>query len=326
MDDGGEAPGGCHGGWMRTLLERPVADDDLLTAASARASGLTPDDLARGVRRGELHRVRRGVYCRAGTWAGAAPAAQHLLRVRAAALALGTPTFSHRSAAAAWGLPVLGAWPADVDVLVHGARGGRSSRGVRRRAAAPGVRVTARAGVVVTDLARTVVDLAATEPFPSGVVATDHALRELGLPPSEAEDLLSARGAAPGVRRAREVLAFADRRSESPGESLSRVRLRELGAPPPVLQHELLDRDGFIGRVDFWWPGQRVVGEFDGRLKYRADEVADGRPAEDRVWAEKLREDRMRAHGVRVVRWTWDDALRADPLRARLAAAGLVPR
>ena len=38
--------------------------------------------------------------------------------------------------------------------------------------------------------------------------------------------------------------------------------------PVPVLQQSLRDRDGEIGRVDFWWRDHGLVGEFDGRLKY----------------------------------------------------------
>jgi hypothetical protein len=52
-----------------------------------------------------------------------------------------------------------------------------------------------------------------------------------------------------------------------------------------------------IGFADFAWPG--VVGECDGRLKYADRDV---------LWAEKRREDRIRALGLRVIRWGWDDA------------------
>src|SRR5674476_401682 len=69
------------------------------------------------------------------------------------------------------------------------------------------------------------------------------------------------------------------------------------GAKPldPVLRvPEIRGRPADHGRVDFWWPGARVVGEFDGRVKYgRAN--PSGRPPEDVLWDEKLREDRLRA-------------------------------
>ncbi|MET4093936.1 hypothetical protein [Arthrobacter sp. UYCu712] len=40
---------------------------------------------------------------------------------------------------------------------------------------------------------------------------------------------------------------------------------------------------------------------------------------------EKLREDRIRAAGIKVVRWVWADLMAAGQLDRKLAAAG-VPR
>ncbi|MBO9567999.1 MAG: hypothetical protein J7503_04155 [Cellulomonas iranensis] len=104
------------------------------------------------------------------------------------------------------------------------------------------------------------------------------------------------------------MVAHASGLAESPGESLSRARMIEIGLVLPALQAEMRDSRGLIGRVDFWWPTLGIVGEFDGRVKYRRDEVDDRRSPDDRLWDEKLREDRLRAAGSRVVRWTWDDA------------------
>ena len=65
--------------------------------------------------------------------------------------------------------------------------------------------------------------------------------------------------------------------------------------------------------VDFAIVGTRVLVEFDGRSKYGA--VGD-------LWAEKQREDRIRALGYEVVRLTWADL--RDPDRvARLVAAAI---
>ena len=124
-----------------------------------------------------------------------------------------------------------------------------------------------------------------------------------------------------GVRAARRAIALLDPLSESPGESLSRVRMAELGIPTPHLQRELRDAYGFVARVDFMWPERGVVGEFDGRSKYGMD--GDTRAAADRLWQEKLREDRIRALGLTVVRWTWDDAWLGEPMAAKLRAAGV---
>ncbi|VTR76897.1 type IV toxin-antitoxin system AbiEi family antitoxin [Cellulomonas hominis] len=303
----------------------PLAPGAVLSAAEAGARGAGPDVLAAAVRSGALVRVRRGMYADGTGWRDSADVQRHLLRVRAAARALGDPVFSHRSAAAAWGIPVLGGWSDRVEVAVGPAAGGRSRNGVRRRTSTAPPRSVVRDGLRVTPPATTVVDLARTESFASGLVAVDHALRELVRDRAVLESELDRLGTAWGVRRARRVLAAADPLSESPGESLSRARMVEHGVPAPVLQHVVADALGAVGRVDFWWPDLRLVGEFDGRMKYRVAGVRDGRALEERVWAEKLREDRLRALGLSVVRWTWADALDGAPLLRRLSAAGLLP-
>lgn len=98
--------------------------------------------------------------------------------------------------------------------------------------------------------------------------------------------------------------------------------LHEHGVPRPERQQPFADSAGFIGRTDFWWPGTRVAGEFDGRIKYGRTNPS-GRPPEDVLWDEKLREDRLRAVGVGVVRWTTADLRRPGPwIRRVLRSTG----
>ncbi|GAA2873379.1 hypothetical protein GCM10010472_33320 [Pseudonocardia halophobica] len=61
---------------------------------------------------------------------------------------------------------------------------------------------------------------------------------------------------------------------------------------------------GVDGRVDFAWREQRVVGEFDGRVRC-GRLLAPGQEAGAAVFAEKVREDAIRAAGWTVLRWTW---------------------
>jgi very-short-patch-repair endonuclease len=78
------------------------------------------------------------------------------------------------------------------------------------------------------------------------------------------------------------------------------------------MQVELRSRGRrFIARVDFWWKHARLVGECDGRLKYATP---------DDVYAEKRREDEIRAEGCGVVRWGALD-LRGPQLAQRLLRA-----
>ena len=106
-----------------------------------------------------------------------------------------------------------------------------------------------------------------------------------------------------------------------------RVLLAGQGFPPPVLQAELTASDGdFVARVDFLFPDERVVVEFDGETKY-----GDG-PAEA-VIAEKWREDRIRELGYIVVRVSWSDLAYRDaapnasvvPSTARAAGTSSMP-
>jgi hypothetical protein len=53
-------------------------------------------------------------------------------------------------------------------------------------------------------------------------------------------------------------------------------------------------------------PDRRTVGEFDGKVKY-GRLLRPGQELGDAVYAEKLREDAIRAEGCEVVRRTWRD-------------------
>lgn len=310
----------------RQRVRDVVGRSGVLTPEDAERTGLSGEDLREACRSGDLVRVRFGTYAPADTWRALDEAGRHRLRVLGAARRLREPLFSHDSAAALWRLPRVGAWPTDVHVTVPHDLGGRTGPGVRRHGTTRVPRhVVTMDGVRTTGVARTVVDVARTWSFASAVVAADHALARGWATPERLAGELEATGPGRGTRRAGRVLEVASGSSESVGESLSRARMVELGLPAPALQHVVHDRAGVVGRVDFWWERLGLVGEFDGRVKYRVDGVADGRALEDRVWEEKRREDRLRAAGLRVVRWTWDEAIDPDRLAAVLSAAGLHP-
>jgi very-short-patch-repair endonuclease len=80
----------------------------------------------------------------------------------------------------------------------------------------------------------------------------------------------------------------------------------------PEPQVWLGDASGTIGRVDFLWRRCGLVGEADGRVKYRDNEL----------WLEKLRQERLEDAGFTVVRWTWAQAHVPDErFRHRVLAA-----
>jgi hypothetical protein len=175
-------------------------------------------------------------------------------------------------------------------------------------------------GVRVTSAARAVVDIARTAEFESAVAVADAALRlrarrvepptssrlrERGVTGPDLDAAVRRATGWPGVPDARRVVAFADARSESVGESRSRVAIALAGLPPPQLQWPV-PLDGSTAYTDFAWPEQRTVGEFDGRVKY-GRLLRSGQSPGDVVYAEKLREDAIRAADWEVVRWRWAD-------------------
>lgn len=172
----------------------------------------------------------------------------------------------------------------------------------------------------VTTAARTAVDLARRMSFADGVTLTDAVLARRGTEPARLAAMLEREPRRRGTVRAREVFEFADGRSESPGESRSRVVMWQHRVPTPELQVPVYDDDGLIGRVDFLWREQRVIGEFDGRVKYSSQLAPGGDPAEA-VWREKLREDRLRRAGWFVVRWVWADLGTPYALARRILVA-----
>lgn len=299
--------------------------------------------LQRSVASGESVRLRRGVVVDAGNWADVADDARYLLRVRAvAATRKSAPVFSHQSAAIIWGLPIIGRWPDPVHLMAAGRTGLHSKNGVilhhdRLR----DDDVVEIDGMLVTSLIRTLVDLACTTSFLSAVATLDRGTgRTLvtaagrpvdGVSREEVLERLAGEGPRRGARAALKAVLFSDNRSGSPGESLSRGQIHLCGFPAPELQVVFLAAAGQKDIVDFRWRQRQesrtlnLVGEFDGLVKYTRSKFTAGRSIEQIVWAEKIREDRLRAQGNGMARWTWDVALHADRLRALLIGAGLRP-
>ena len=312
---------GAIRGTVRRMVE-PLQVAGLLRVGDESAA--VGDAMRRAARRGDMRRVHRGAYVGAEHWKGLGPEARHRVEVRAAlAAARSDVLVSHQSAAVVWGLPVVGAPLRRVHLTFVGASGGVSRGAVSRHVTSASPPESMVDGIRVTSAGRTVVDLARAAGLLAGVVAADAALRAKLVTPGQLAEELEAAGKGRGVRVARDVVAFADGLSESPGESLSRVRMRQLGLPGPVLQREFSDHVGFVGRVDFWWEDVRVVGEFDGRAKYEQD--GDIEAERRRLWEEKLRENRLRATGATVARWTWADAWAGAPMAAALLQAGVRP-
>lgn len=304
----------------------PATEPDqpyLLRRADALADGFGDAELARMVRRGELHRLQRGTYAHSPAQLPTDAAARHRLAVLATVAGLRSPaTVSHLSAAVLHGLPVWGTALDRVHVLRSPQANGTGSTRLRQHVGRmPDDHLTVVDGVVTTNITRTVVDVARSVPFESAVVIADRALRTGGTSHAQLAECMSLLGRVPGIRAAARVIAFADPLSESVGESRSRVLIHRLGLPEPDLQVRVRRPDGsVIARCDFGWEDRRTLGEFDGRVKY-GRLLGPGQEPGDVVFREKRREDELRDHRWQVARWTWDDLNHPRPVADRLLRA-----
>jgi hypothetical protein len=294
--------------------ERPPRRDLALTASGqglvftlpdARTCGWTRAEIDAERRSGRWHRVTRGAYVEAVVWARLDAPARHLCLAQARLLLLGPGWLvARRSAAIAYGLPLIGKHPEKAQLVRHPTtRKARATTRHERLATVTPEDIAWLDGLPVTSLARTVVDIARAEVLRSGVVVADAALRR-GLLPAELAAAAARMAGWRGGRRAVEVAAFASGLSESALESVSRVLFHEQAVPRPEQQVEIWVDGRFEARVDFLWREQNVVGEADGRAKYASVES---------LYAEKRREERLRDLGFEVVRWGWDEAWRRDP-------------
>lgn len=278
-------------------------------------------ELARLQRRGELVRLRPGAYVRPGDHPEEGDQ-QHRQLVRAT-LPYTAPdsVISHGSAATMHRLPVLRGGVRQVHLTRDRRGGGRSGRYVHLHGGPlPPDEIVEIDGLPVTSLARTVLDLARTQSFRHAVISGDAALAG-GLTPEQLDEVSARARRRPGMAAARRALAFLDGRSESPGESMSRVTLQDLGLKPTELQFPIVSENGAdIARTDFAWPEHKTVAEFDGETKY-GRLLRPGETAADVVFAEKRREDAIRDLGWQVVRWIWVDLAHPELIAQRLRRA-----
>lgn len=291
------------------------------TSAELIAAGFNERLLARSLQFRLVFRLRKGAYIRATTWRMLAPWDKDTARLRAHLLtARGDAVYSYFSAARLQGLFVWNCGPS-----VH----------VTRRATVSGTSsahdVSAhheplseeeltfqplRTGgqVRVTTLERTVVDCARLGGFQEAVVIGDDALRH-GARLEVMWAIVEAMPGRRGIRKARRVLRSLDARSESPGESRTRVIIAEMDIDQPEPQ-VTLSAGGAIYRPDFVWRKQKLIVEFDGDIKY----FAYKRTAEVIV-AERKRERRLSEEGWRFVRLEWADLANPAGVRRRILEA-----
>jgi hypothetical protein len=280
----------------------------IFSRAQAIDCGESDRTLAEARHAGLIVRLRRGMYVPADIYEACDDAGKHLLHARAALAAQkGRVALTGASAAALHGFALYQQDLSIVHIL-------RLDQGASRRKALTNHHIVLRDveadiseydGILAISHARAVWEVACRSSMESGVVTADSALRRAPGLADTLEEYRERFAYFPGSRQGRLTLSFADRRSDSPGESVTRVQFHRYGIPIPDLQHEVFDDRGvLIGRSDFYWEECRHLGEFDGKIKYLQLLRAGETPA-DCVFREKRREDAMRAGLRGMSRFTW---------------------
>jgi hypothetical protein len=208
--------------------------------------------LARRVASGAIVRVWHGVY------ALAEPDLPG--RLEALELSVGRPIVAcMHTAATLYGFDTEDS--PRVHVLDPGVRmRPNSSLMVHQRLGAPLKRVQGR---LATAPAWTAVEVARTQWRPRVLATLDAALRSGACDSAGLAAALVEQKGRRGTVVVRELLPLADPRAESPMESMARMVMIDGGLPLPELQYEIVDLQGRVWRVDFAWPEQRVVAEYE---------------------------------------------------------------
>ncbi|MFI6275863.1 hypothetical protein [Streptomyces sp. NPDC050988] len=200
------------------------------------------------------------------------------MRLRAVQLAAPELVVSHRAAASLWRIELLREEAEFTDP-----EGVRQRKGVRvHRSALPSGDVVERAGLRVTSVHRTLVDLLLSVPRDEALVAVDSALarRTVGIgdrgreqrirraPLTRLDAVATALGHALGQRRRGAVraggrLALADPACGSPAETVARLRMYDAGLRPET-QAEVVTFSGRVLRPDFLFRAQGVAVEIEG--------------------------------------------------------------
>lgn len=304
-------------GWQALADEHGI-----VSASAAQSAGVTTRELRALVRSEALIRLDRGWYALADVLGGPGDSPWdrrrrlHALRAHAVIRAYAERVVaSHHTALVLCDLPTFAADLRQVHVT-------RVDDGQFRRR--PGLTVHEQThGVTPADgmvsVAAAIMGTGRINGQMAGLIAADAALhRQL----VTHDDLVAAARSivGPASTLARRVALLADGRAESPGETRMREALRLMGfrATPQFR----LDDGPFHAVVDFLLEDHRLVIEFDGFVKYGRRAPLDTSPTPaDVLFAEKVREDRIRSMDYVVVRVVWRDLEDLPLLRRRIEAA-----
>lgn len=281
-------------------------------------AGLTDRSIQTLVRGRKLVRLRRGSYIETKAWqemSAKERALQRVLAYERNSQKSAFTVYSHTTAALLHDLFLL-----DMPNTVHISRRARTSTrevsaDVRRHVRTlPGKDIMSIRSLSVTSLERTLVDCAGILDYQPALVIADHAAR-LGASPGRVRQLVDSMAGHRGIRNIRQVVENINPLSESPGETLTRILLKDFNVPMPELQVPVKTRNG-RHRLDFAWSELKVALEFDGDSKY-----FDYRPTREALVAERKRERELMEEGWIFVRLEWKDLFHPKEVEARIKSA-----
>ena len=259
----------------------------LLTAGDLRAGGISGEQASALVHDRALERIVRGLYRLPGTRTPTQDIAAAVSRHHGAAA-------SHRSGL--WLHDLSLRRPGPPDITLPPGSTSRTSLGRLHRSPLSAIDTTTVAGIAVTAIPRTVVDVAEfldlerLHDLVAEVVVSRRApVGAIG----DAAERVERQPGRLGLGRLREVLgAWTDAlRPESIAEAAMLRRILDAGLPAPETQFEVRDRRGrLVARVDLAWPGHRVVREYD----------SDRHHAPHRAEVDERRRRSIEAEGWRV--------------------------
>lgn len=263
------------------LLDRLPAEP--FTSQALAGAGFSRADLRRLLTAGVVRRVLVNAYVRSDV--------PDTIELRARCLALVCSPHAvvvDRTAAWLWGIDVRDDWhaarPPVLDVFVR-----RGRKRVVRAEALGGERDLAEqdvrrvAGICVTTPVRTAIDLACRLGRYEAIAALDAFMRVHGLTHAQLHAELVRHRGRRGVVQARALVPLADPRSESSGESMTRLAVHDSGLPTPVPQFWVVHEGRRLYRLDLAYPRSKVCIEYDGE-RYHTTAVRRRRDAVRRRW------------------------------------------
>ena len=264
-----------------------------ITLRQSLACGMSPDSVKRRVQAKRWIRVRPGLFL--------IPGFEPSLRGRllAATAALGA-VVSHESAGGLHDLPGVRRGMAVVTVRTRTTNRFPDVR-VHQTTDLNSRRVVELEGLPVTDVVRTVIDLASSMPVPAIGRIIDHlVIRGPATIDDFADEVMElARHGKPGMKTMHTVLRVRDGArfiGDSRLEMWALRLIREWGFPEPEVQYPLPWRSSRNGRVDFAYPVIRLIIEVDGRAWHTTLEAFE---------SDRLRDNHAQLAGWRVLRITY---------------------